>query len=93
MTCQSCKGTGQVVLLYSSVPCVDCELPAAPMAKCKPSTETTMWILGSNVKCGMFSGTVVGYGDEPYGNTLVRFEDGSVGLFPADYLEHNKDTI
>jgi hypothetical protein len=90
MSCPSCKGTGQVVLLYSSVPCVDCEiipgktftvnLPAPPMAKCGP------WEPGDRFvhHIGNKRGVITRRGPFGADSWMVRFDLGQTDDFGGE---------
>lgn len=109
MTCQSCKGTGQIVLLYSTVACEDCAKPgnwiggsigggrlkSAPMLKCgfQPGFQP-----GDRVRHPLVAAVGVVDSMAEHGHVFVRF-DGD-GLLPQDryscapnLLERVEDTI
>jgi hypothetical protein len=92
MTCESCKGTRRITLAYSVVDCLDCakpaSLPAAPMAKC-----STPLHIGDRVRLYEFDCEVLETGVKSrIGDTLVRFRDGTEGVFPSSHMK-KEDTI
>lgn len=107
MTCASCKGTRQIVLLYSTVACEDCGptvyvtppgLAAAPMLKFRVG-DRVRTTLGSEVR-GTFAGMADEFSGDPKDRVLaVICAPGLHGMLGAnlwtcepEYLER-EDTI